>query len=450
MREACKLLNVHSNTLRRWSDKGIIDSYRIGLAINEDEELILLKHSLPSFEAGEQLHSRSSIPPLHLPPPADASPRVILSGNSATARAALRAGIQAFFGYPITPASEIMKEVYQDLIYDHGVFLQAEDEIAAAGLTIGASITGAKSLTATSGPGFDLMTEMMGLATASETPMVIVDVQRGGPSTGIPSGTEQSDLDHAIYGGHGDAPRTVLAPFDIEGCYRLTIESLNIAERHQCVVILLSDQWLAQTLVATSDTFLRDDPVIWNRKKPRPEDAADYLRYKLTDDFVSPMANVGDEGFSYRTSGLSHDEKGRPAFDSEVNQTMHDKRWRKLAPLTERDEMVRLFGNESSSRGVIAWGSTARAVLETIKDMGLSDKVKLAVPELVFPLPHAVRRFVESTEKLLVVEMNHSGQFYHYLRSRVDLPKDTRLVARAGSRPFSRQELGGPMLELAE
>ncbi len=421
----------------------------ISKAIDEDEELVLLKHSLPAIEAGEHLLSQFVVPDLSLAPPAERSPRPILHGNAAVAQAAVKVGGNAFFGYPITPASEIMKEIYRDLLEGEGVFVQAEDEIAAAGMTIGASMAGARAFTATSGPGLDLMTEMMGLATISETPMVIVDVQRGGPSTGIPSGTEQSDLNHAVYGGHGDSVRVVLAPHDVDGCYRLTAASINIAQRYQTVVIMLSDQWLAQTLVATGVDFLESEPDIWTRKKPDPDDAADYRRYKLTDDGISPMSDAGDEGFAYRTSGLSHDERGRPAFDLQTNQTMHDKRRDKLASLVRDKALVTVLGNSQSRKGILTWGSSAQVVLETARSLNLLDEVRIAVPELIHPIPEAIRDFVASTEKLLIIEMNHTGQYYHLLRSQIGLPADTRSFARVGGRPFSIRELSDPISELA-
>jgi 2-oxoglutarate ferredoxin oxidoreductase subunit alpha len=422
---------------------------RVKEAIDRDEELILLKDNLSALKAGEHLFSEFSFPELRLSPPQDASVKVILHGNTAVARAAIRAGCRVFFCYPITPASEIMPEMHEELFRREGVFLQAEDEIAAAGLTIGASLAGAKSMTSTSGPGFDLMTESMGLASAAEIPMVIIDVQRCGPSTGIPSRTEQADLNHAIYGGHGDAPRVVMSPYDIEGCYRLVIESINIAQYFQAVVVLLSDQWLGQTLVAINGEFLSKDYPDWERKRPDREDLENYHRYQLTEDFISAMADVGDEGLVYQTTGLAHNEKGTPAFDFETNQKMHEKRWRKLTPLCQRDELVKVFGKEESSKGIITWGSSAQVVLETVKDLGLQDKVKVCVPELIHPLPGRVERFLSSTEKLLVVEMNYSGQLYHYLRSQIDLPQKTEVYSRAGGRPFSRKELTSPITEIA-
>ncbi|MCK4241995.1 MAG: 2-oxoacid:acceptor oxidoreductase family protein [Dehalococcoidia bacterium] len=422
---------------------------RVKEAIDEDEELNLLKENLSALEAGECLFSEFSFAELRLSPARDDSAKVILHGSAAIARAAIRAGVRAFFGYPITPASEIMQEMQEELSRRNGIFIQGEDEIASAGLALGASLAGAKSMTSTSGPGFDLMTEMMVLASAAEIPMVLVDVQRCGPSTGIPSKSEQSDLNHAIYGGHGDAPRVVMAPYDAEGCYRLFMESINIAQYFQTLVVFLSDQWLGQTLVATDDKFLKKDYPTRERKSPGGEDLRVYHRYRLTNDFISPMAVVGDEGLAYQATGLTHNEKGAPAFDFETHQRMHEKRWMKLMPLCQRDELVKVFGKEKSSRGIITWGSSAQIVLETVKDLGLQDQVKVCVPELIHPLPARIERFCRSSEKLLVVEMNYSGQLHHYLRSRIDLPKKTEIYHRAGGRPFSRKELTGPITDVA-
>jgi len=293
------------------------------------------------------------------------------------------------------------------------------------------------------------MTEMMGLASATEIPMVIVDVQRCGPSTGIPSKSEQSDLNHAVYCGHGDAPRVVMAPYDIEGCYRLIIESFNIANRFQTPVILLSDQWLGQTFVAVNDEFLNREYAIEEIKKPDLEEFEDYQRYRLTQDFISPMSIAGEERLIYQTTGLTHNEEGAPAFDFETHQRLHEKRWQKLAPLRQRDDLVKVFGKEESNRGIITWGSSAQVVLEAVSDLGLQDKVAVCVPELIHPLPDKVERFIRSVDNLLVLEMNYSGQLYRYLRSQIDLPPKTLVYARAGGRPFSRRELAEPLTEVA-
>ena len=418
--------------------------------VKGDAELHLLQENLRGLEAGEQLFSQFSFPDLRLHPAKDDSAKIVLHGNAAVGKAAIHAGCRAFFGYPITPSAEVMQEIHKEIPRTAGAFLQAEDEIAASGMVVGASLATGRAMTATSGPGLDLMTEMMGLATAAEIPLVIIDVQRCGPSTGIPSKSEQSDLNHAIYGGHGDAPRVVMAPYDVEGCYRLVHESFDIAENFQTVVILLSDQWLGQTFVATNGGFLEREYHSVSRKKPGKKDLNGYHRYRLTDDHISPMSDVGDEGLMYRTSGLSHNVDGAPAFDFETHQGLHQKRWKKLMPLCQRDDLIKVFGDETSTKGIITWGSSAQIVLDTIKFLGVQNSVKVCVPELLCPQAAKTDRFVQSLDKLLVVEMNYSGQLYHYLRSQIDLPKETRIYCRAGGRPFSRGELAEPIGEIAK
>jgi 2-oxoglutarate ferredoxin oxidoreductase subunit alpha len=418
-------------------------------AAPQDEASALLERNGLALKAGRRLLPEYSFDELSLSPPKDASARTVLHGNSAVAQGAIRAGCRTFFSYPITPASEIMGEMQERLNHGNGVFLQAEDEIAAVGLALGASLTGAKSMTATTGPGLDLMTEMIGLASSAEIPVVIVDVQRCGPATGIPSKSEQSDLNHAIYGGHGDAPRVVVAAYSVKGCYRLLIESFNISEYYQTPVILLSDQRLGQTTVATNSDFLTKDYSMARRKRPGGEYQEQYERYELTEDYISPMASAGDEGLTYQATGLAHNEHGRPSFDFATNQRMHEKRWQKLAPLCDRDDLVKVFGKEEARRGIVAFGSSAQFVLETVEDLGLQDEVRVCVPELIHPLPRRLTNFVGSLQKLLVVEMSYSAQLHHYLRSQIDLPSDTEAYARAGGPAFSRTELSGPITELA-
>jgi len=422
----------------------------ISKIIEADSELKLLKDKITALKAGEQLYSELSIPVFGLPVPSDDSVKIVLHGNTAMARAAIRAGCKSFFGYPITPAAEIMQVMQEEFSQDRGIFIQAEDEIASAGMVLGASMVGVKAMTSTSGPGFDLMTEMMGLASSAEIPMVIVDVQRCGPSTGIPSKSEQSDLNHAVYGGHGDAPRVVMAPYSVEGCYRLMIESLNVAYHFQTLVVLLSDQWLGQTFIAIDDKFLQEEYPILETKRLDDTTQGEYYRYRLTEDSISPMATVGDERLTYQTTGLAHHTNGTPAFDFETNQIMHQKRWQKLMPLCKRDDLVKIFGKEESIKGIITWGSSGQVVLEAIRDLNLMGQIKVCIPELIYPLPDEMERFVRSINKLLVIEMNHTGQLHHLLRSNLDLPKSTKVYARVGGRSFSKQELANLLIELVQ
>ncbi len=419
-------------------------------AASHDQASALLERNGAALHAGRRLLPEFPFDELRLLPPRDATARIVLHGNSAVAQGAIRAGCRTFFSYPITPASEIMEEMQEHLNHGNGVFLQAEDEIAAIGLALGASLTGAKSMTSTTGPGLDLMTEMLGLASGAEIPVVIVDVQRCGPATGIPSKAEQSDLNHAIYGGHGDAPRVVLAAYSVKGCYRLIIESFNISEHYQTPVILLSDQRLGQATVATNSDFLAKDYSMALRKRPGGEHRDQYQRYELTEDHISPMAFAGDEGLTYQATGLAHNQKGRPSFDFATHQRMHEKRWQKLMPLLDRDDLVKIFGRAESRKGIVAYGSSAQFILETVEDLRLQDDVRVCVPELIHPLPRSLISFVRSLDKLLVVDMSYSAQLHHYLRSQIDLPADTESYSRAGGLAFSIGELSGPIMELAK
>ncbi len=420
----------------------ILDSTaeKVKAAAETDKKFEFLKRNFSVFEKGKNLFSELLLPKIELAPSRENSPKIVLSGNEAVVEAAIRAGCRVYFGYPITPATEIMEEMAKKLLQSGGVFRQAEDEIAAINNGIGASLAGAKSLIATSGPGISLLTETMDLAVGLETPLVIVDVQRGGPSTGIPSKSEQSDLYHAIFGGHGDAPRIVLAPYDLESVYRLIIRGFNLSEYYQTLVIILSDQLLGQTSVALEKDFLYKPYLIINRKKPSYSQEKIYLRYEETYDSISPMSSIGDEDGIYQTAGLSHTADGSHDPSFETLERWHKKIAEKLNLLRQRDDLVKIFGNFYSKFRIITWGSSAQAVLASVEELGLKDKISVCIPELIYPLPEKVKRFVNSAENLLVIEMNYSAQFYHYLRSQTDI-KNTMVYKRSGGQPFGISEL---------
>lgn len=369
---------------------------------------------------------------------------IIIDGNRAVSQAALKAGCKFVATYPITPASEIGEELSRELPKHGGVFLQAEDEIAAACMVLGASLGGVKAMTATSGPGFDLMTEAVNLGSACEIPIVIVNVQRAGPSTGMSTKMEQADLSGAIFSGHGYAPRVVLAPHDLESCYRLTIEAFNIAEEYQVPVILLSDQYLAKTSRIVGD-FTKNDYTVKDRLLPEFSEKDDYLRYRITPDFISPMAPPGAEGFTWRTTGLTHDEKGNPRSESSGwQQIMQAKITKKLEPLRARRDLVRIFGPKNARAGLISWGSSGEVSLAAVRSLGLEKKIKVCVPELISPMPKAVMaEFLKGLKKLLIVEMNYSGQYHGFLRRYFNLPAKTLLCKRAGGRPWAQEEIAG-------
>ncbi len=371
------------------------------------------------------------------------TPKIALTGNEAFAAGALYAGCRFYAGYPITPSSEILEWMARELPKFGGTCVQAEDEIAAIGMLAGVSFAGGKCMTSTAGPGLSLMTEALGLATTAELPMVVVDCQRTGPSTGIPTKPEQSDLYQALFSAHGDAPRVVMAPIDVPDSFRVAVEAFNIAETYQTPVVVLSDQLIAQRKVSIE----RIDPkqiAVVDRRKPSPQELEPYERFRVTPDGVSPMAIPGMRGGAYVAAGIEHDELGDPTSSGEVHERMNEKRIRKLEPLRERGDLVLRFGREDARVGVISWGSTVSALREVLDVMAEQGRhFKILAPSVIYPLPVAiVQRFTDSVDRLLVIEMNHLGQFYRYLRMHVDLPPGkVKAYHRSGGRVFDVHEV---------
>jgi 2-oxoglutarate ferredoxin oxidoreductase subunit alpha len=383
-------------------------------------------------------------------------PRLVLSGNEALAYGALSAGCRFYAGYPITPSSEILHWMSEQLPSHGGVCVQAEDEMAALGMVLGASFSGAKAMTATSGPGISLMSELIGLASTAEIPCVIVNCQRGGPATGIPTKTEQADLQQALYGTHGDAPRVVIAPADVEDCFDTAILAFAISERYQIPVIILSDQFLAQRVECVprerfqAGTGFR---MVFERSKPRPDEfkTGTFPRYALTASGVSPMSIPGIAGGEYQTTGLAHNERGRPTSQVELNKLQAEKRWRKLTSIAKELSFVRCFGAEDARLGILAWGSSKGAVKEAVRVLAERGvPVKAIVPQILSPIPKKeIEDFARSVEKALVVEPSHSAQFLRYLRAYLDLPCELIPCNRAGGFPWSVREITTRVMEVA-
>ena len=246
------------------------------------------------------------------PAPESSGDAVMMSGNQAVVQGCLEAGVETFFGYPITPATTILEMLAARLPKQGGRVLQTEDEIAALGAAIGAGYAGVRAATATSGPGLALMTEMLGLGVMAEVPAVIFVSQRGGPSTGMPTKTEQSDLNLAVFGGSGDARRIVLAPTNVEGCYRCAGRAFELAEKYQTPVIVLLDLYLSNRLESVTGVGkTRFAPNLSKGLSARAP-GVPYQRFALTDDWVSPRAIPGEPGGIHTVTGLEHNELGRP------------------------------------------------------------------------------------------------------------------------------------------
>lgn len=401
----------------------------------------VIEANLTAFDKGIELAGKMTAATRSIEYASGQQSRLMMSGNEAAAYGAVQAGCKFFAGYPITPSSEILHLLSEWLPKMGGTSLQTEDELSAIGAVIGASFTGAKAMTATSGPGLSLMSEMLGLASIAEIPSVIFNVQRGGPSTGIPTKSEQSDLMHALYASHGDTPRVVLACTDVEDAFHTTVDAFNIAEEYQVPVIVLSDQLIGQRRQTIDPDALVAREVI-NRRIAEPSD--EYRRYADTPDGVSPMSIPGTAGTMYQTNGLEHDETGRPSSMFSVHERMNAKRYRKLQAIGDRYKLVTRLGAERPDVGIICWGSSAGVVREALETLNAGDlRVGGIVPRILAPLPTAeLQAFVDRCSEILVIEMSYSGQFHQYLRSQIDLPRaKTDVLARSGGKNLSVNEV---------
>ncbi|HEX5323494.1 MAG TPA: 2-oxoacid:acceptor oxidoreductase subunit alpha [Capsulimonadaceae bacterium] len=379
--------------------------------------------------------------------------KLIINGNQMLAMGAIAAGMRFYAGYPITPASEIMEFFAKELPAFGGDVIQAEDEMAALGMVVGASYAGKKAMTATSGPGVSLMTELIGLAAQAEIPIVVADIQRGGASTGMPTKTSQGDLNLALFGVHNESPRIVLAATSVEDCFWTTIEAFNLAEAYQCPVILLSDQALATRKCTVPPPDIEAVDVV-NRLAPTSDDLRDgYLRYKDTKTGVSPMSTPGLPGALYVATGIEHDEAGDPGYTPELAARMKTKRYRKFETLStvQSSAYVRERGDDGQvDVGVIAFGSTEGVIREAVERAQIDGyKVAHQQVRLLNPLPiAAIKAFAARCGKILVPELNFTGQFAGWLRRHVDFPIHT--YHKDEGIPFVASEIYRQITSLAD
>ncbi|MCP5371913.1 MAG: 2-oxoacid:acceptor oxidoreductase subunit alpha [Hyphomicrobiales bacterium] len=362
----------------------------------------------------------------------DGGDRWSITGNAAAGMGAVRGGVRFVAAYPITPATEVLEWLAPNLEKLGGTLAQAEDELASINMAIGGSFGGVPSLTATSGPGLALMMESIGLAVASEVPVVIVDVQRGGPSTGIPTKSEQSDLNIAVYGLHGDAPHIVTAANSVSDCLFTTQWTVHLAEKLQTAAIVLSDQSLGQTRAIVD----RPADAGFTAARKLYDGTEAYRRYALTESGVSPMAVPGQAGGEYVADGLEHKPLGTPSSQTEDHQAQLDKRARKLVLHEFGDHWAEIEGEGEVA--VVTWGSSTGPSREAIA-MAAADGMKVRLVSLRLLAPVQTRPFAEALDgvsKVLVVEQSHSRQFYHYLRAHFDLPDTVRVFNQPGPLPI--------------
>ena len=370
---------------------------------------------------------------LQLPSSAAQDSHWNISGNEACGLGALRGGVRFVAAYPITPASDILEWLAPRLEKLGGVLLQAEDELASVNMITGASFGGVPSLTATSGPGLSLMMEGLGLAVASETPIVAIDVMRGGPSTGIPTKSEQSDLNLALYGFHGDAPHLVVAPLDISDCVFATHWAVCLAEQLQTVALVLSDQSLGQTRAVMDKPPHAELPC--QRRIAHVQDidvSQAFQRYQLTGDGVSPMSIPGTPAGMYTADGLEHTERGTPSSMASDHDAQMRKRRDNLTAYNYGSTWARIDGNGPVA--IISWGSTSavcREAAERLASMGIPARVISL--RLLLPLNHrGINEVLQGCSSVVVIEQNQAGQLYHYLHAEQVLPPHARSYAKPG------------------
>ena len=371
-------------------------------------------------------------------PKASAARRWLLSGNEATALGAIRGGVRFAAAYPITPATEVLEWLAPSLAKVGGVLLQAEDELAAINMIIGSSFGGTPALTATSGPGLSLMIEALGLATSAEIPIVVVDVMRGGPSTGIPTKSEQADLNIAVYGLHGDAPHLVLASQSVGDCMFTTQWATYLAETLQTPAIVLSDQFMGQARAAIERPA---DVAFIGARAIATDIVGAYARYAMAANGVSPMAIPGTGGGQYTADGLTHSESGTPTSGASDHRAQLDKRRHKLDYFNYGDHWATAEG--AGDLAVLTWGSLTSSAREAITRAATDGiDARLVAPRLLLPTqPERLEKALDGVKRIRVVEQTHSGQFHRYLRAHYDLPAPVRVFNRPGPLPITAGEI---------
>ena len=413
-------------------------------------EAVVQKNLLALKVGVDYIKQQPKRDPVKLGPGPRQTKELVLSGNESLALGAIASGCRIYAGYPITPATDIMEFLAKELPKLGGYVVQTEDEISALGTVLGASYAGKKAMTATSGPGFSLMTEMMGLAVAAEIPAVVVDVQRVGPSTGMPTKTEQGDLYLACYGGHGNCPRIVMALTSVEDCFYGIMRAFNIAEQFQMPVVVLSDASLGHRKATVPVPDISRVPVI-NRRIPTPEELINYKRYRFTPDHISPISMPGMEGGGYVAEGLEHDEGGYPAASNHENHLRATKkRYGKFVAVeTIANDLVRTYGEPHPEIGVIGWGSTEGVIREAVQmamDQGYS--VGALHPKILYPQPLAkLAEFIKGTKAVIIPEVNYTGQFATALRKR--FAYDFIQLNKCIGLPFTPKEIFDKIVEVA-
>lgn len=365
--------------------------------------------------------------------------QVVMTGNEALGYGLIAAGVRFGAGYPITPWSDVMELLRRELPKYGGTFVQCEDEIASISMALGAGYAGRVAVTGSSGPGISLKTEALGWAVMAEMPLVIIDVQRGGPSTGMPTNVEQSDLNIACFGGHGDSPRVVIAPANVEDCFYSAIEAVNIAREYSVPVIVLSDQAIATRIEAFEEPNLE---TVVQDISPDFTPVTDFKPYDLevpdgVTRHLAPGTRVASGKYPVVT-GLEHDEMGHPSGSPRLHMAMTAKRRKKLQTLAARLKIPEVYGPPEGNILLVGWGSTQGPIREAVdRARSAGDSVSSIHIRHVNPLPNGLEDVFGGFNHVLVVEMNDEGlygygQLASLLRARFCDPKIRSLTKTDG------------------
>jgi 2-oxoglutarate ferredoxin oxidoreductase subunit alpha len=379
-------------------------------------------------------------------PPPGTTQRWLLTGNEAAGYGAIKGGVRFVAAYPITPATELLEWMSPALAEVGGTLVQAEDELASINMAIGGSYGGVPALTATSGPGLALMVESLGLAVASETPIVVVDVMRVGPSTGIPTKSEQGDLNIALYGLHGDAPHLVLAPNSVADCLLTTQWAVQLAEALQSAAIVLSDQFFGQTrAVIDRPADLGSCP--GGSRLVAAANVPGYRRYAVTQSGISPMAIPGTAGITYTADGLEHSERGTPSSQGSDHLAQLEKRRRKLELADYGEHWADVEGE--GDLAIVTFGSCTGFVREGLARARADGvRARMVSMRLLSPAqPARLAAALDGVRRILVIEQNHTGQFFRHLRAEYDLPGTLTSLRRPGGLQFNPGEIHRHLVE---
>lgn len=378
--------------------------------------------------------------------PADGKQKLFMIGNDAIGLGAVAAGCRIMSAYPITPASEIMEYLIKKLPKFGGTVIQTEDEIAAVTMAIGSSYAGVRSMTASAGPGLSLMMEAIGLAGMTEIPVVIVDTQRGGPSTGLPTKQEQSDIHALIYGTHGEIPKIVLAPSSIEECFYDTVQAFNLAEKYQVPVILATD--LQLSLGKQSCEMLDYEKIQIERGYivkdiPEREDQSMFSRYAFTESGISPRVLPGDKNGIHHVTGVEHDEAGRPSESPVNRKKMMDKRLRKLAKLEVENPIHLHAPHVEPDLLIVGMGSTGGTIDQArLRLNGEGITSNHMTVRLLHPFPaEEVREQMAKAKKIVVLENNATGQLANLIKLNVGYHDKIVNILKYDGNPFLPAEI---------